>query len=114
MNWHHWYWWTWPAGIVIGITVVCAVNYIRNEIGMRQWKAQLEARRDEIIRAHTGRSAPGGSGGKGWIDPPPPAGSGGTCGLNFDNLDQVIQRLAAGVPVRAATWTDDDAEEPTQ
>jgi len=36
MNWHHWYWWTWPAGIAIGVTIICVKNWIVNEIGLRR------------------------------------------------------------------------------
>jgi hypothetical protein len=43
MNWHHWYWWTWPAGIAIGVTwsfvLMCAIPPRRSvREYLRGWK----------------------------------------------------------------------------
>lgn len=42
MNWHHWYWWTWPAGIAAGLTF----NYVLYcvvppRISSRTWLRQI-------------------------------------------------------------------------
>ena len=45
VNWHHWYWWTWPAGIAIGLAwsfvLMCVIpprispgEYFRNWKGL--------------------------------------------------------------------------------
>jgi hypothetical protein len=36
VNWHHWYWLA--TGLAIGVVAVCAVNWVRNEIGYRRMK----------------------------------------------------------------------------
>ena len=43
MNWHHWYWWTWPAGIAIGIAwsfvLMCLIPpRITARDWLRTWK----------------------------------------------------------------------------
>ena len=51
MNWHHWYWWTWPAGIAIGLlwsfVLMCAIpprqpvrDYLRGWKSLFMWIAR--------------------------------------------------------------------------